>query len=160
MVLPSSALPLQPRVLRRPRRGLRVHEEHDAELLRLGPERIELAIGQLHALDAAADRGAAHAELLHRVIELLGRELGMLQRQRRHPDEAIGMLGAPLRDALVLQRDEVARQRLVGVVAPGVDVDRLVVDALRVHVDQTLRVAERDVAGAGCLSPPARAACP
>ena len=146
-MLPKPALALQAHVLGGARGGLRVHEQQHAQLLRLRPERIELAVGQLLPFDAAADGGAAQAELSDRLVQLIGREVGMLQRQRRHPDEAIGVLGAPLRDLFVLERDEIARQRAIGRVAPGVDVDRLVVDALRVHVDQALRIAQHDVAG-------------
>ena len=102
----QSALSLQSRVLRRARRRLRVHEQQHAELLRLGPERIELAIGQLLTFDAAADRRAAQSQLPDGLVQLLGRKIGMLQRERRHPDEAIRMLRAPLRDLLVLQRDD------------------------------------------------------
>jgi hypothetical protein len=74
----------------------------------------------------------------------IGGQVGILQRHGGHPHESIRMLGAPLRDALVLKRHQVARQWTLGVVAPRVHVDRLVVDPLRVHVDQALR-AEHDV---------------
>ena len=143
----QAASPLEARVLGRPRRRLRVHEEQHAELFGLRPEGIEAPVRQLLAFDAAADRGAAQSQLADGVVELLGGEIGMLQRDRRHADEPIRMRAAPLGDLLVLQRDEIARERALGRVPPGVDVDRLVVDPLRVHVDQTLRVAKRDVAG-------------
>ena len=110
-MLPNPALSLQSRVLRGARRRLRMHEQQHAELLGLRPERIELAIGQLLPFDAATDGGAAESELLDRLLELIGRQIGMLQCQRRHPYEPIGMLGAPLRDLLVLQRDDVTREQ-------------------------------------------------
>ena len=93
IVLPSPPLPLQSRVLRRAGRRLRVHEEQHAQLLRLCPERIELAIGELLAFDAAADGGAAQAQLPDRLVQLVGREVGMLQRDRGHPHEAIRVRG-------------------------------------------------------------------
>ena len=39
--------------------GLRVDEDHHAELLGLGPERVELGVAELLAVDAAADASAA-----------------------------------------------------------------------------------------------------
>src|SRR5207244_8447175 len=59
-------------------RALRMHEDQHAELLGLGPERVELGVGELQALDAAADRGAAQAELLHDVLELPQLEDGIM----------------------------------------------------------------------------------
>src|SRR5262249_61574767 len=79
--------------------------------------------------------------------ELIGGQIRMLQRDRRHTDEAVTMRRTVLRDFLVLQRDQIASQRAFRRVPPRIDVDQLDVDALGVHVDQTLRVAERDVAG-------------
>src|ERR671914_357229 len=57
------SLALQPIVLGRAWRSLRMHEQGNAEFLHLGPERIETRRTELLALDAAADRGAAHAQL-------------------------------------------------------------------------------------------------
>ncbi len=59
-------------------------------------------IGQLLAGDAAADADAAEAELLHRMLDLLGGEIGMLQRGGREGDEAVGIGGAELDQRLVL----------------------------------------------------------
>ena len=73
-----------------------MHEEQHAELLRLGPERIELAIGEFLPFDASADGGATQPKFLHGQFELLGGKLGVLQRERRHANESIRMLRAPL----------------------------------------------------------------
>jgi hypothetical protein len=70
----------------------------------------------------------------------------MLQRDGGHSHESVRMSGAPLGDFFILQLDEVASQRAIRRVRPGVDVDYLIVDTLRVHIDQSLRVAEGDVA--------------
>src|SRR5690348_9332372 len=59
------------------RGSLRVDKNEDAERLGLGPERVELGVGQLGAVDAAADQRTAHPELLYRRLELLGGEVGM-----------------------------------------------------------------------------------
>ena len=69
-----------------------------------------LGIGELLAGDAAADADAAEAELLHRVFELLGGEVGMLQRHRGEGDEAVGAGGAELRQRLVLDLDQLGRR--------------------------------------------------
>ena len=53
------------------------------------------------------------------------------------------------RDLFVLQLDEVARERAIRRVAPGVDVDRLVVDALLIHVLQAGRRARTECDRAG-----------
>src|SRR3989442_6910203 len=82
---------LQPGVLRRPWRGLRMHEDHDAELFRLGPERVELAIRQFLAFAAASDRGATKAQLPDRFIQLIGRQIGILQRNRSHAYKSVPM---------------------------------------------------------------------
>src|SRR6266702_8043796 len=58
----------------------RLHENQDAELFGLGPDRVEFGVGQFLAGDAAADRQTAQAECLDRTFELLDSEL---RRQRR-----------------------------------------------------------------------------
>ena len=104
--LPLSRLPKVPA-----RRPLRMDEDQHAELLGLGPERVKLRVGQLLAVDAAADAGAAQPELLDAVLELLGGEVGILQRDRRERDEAVGLRRAHLRELLVLDLDELAARR-------------------------------------------------
>src|SRR5205823_1081615 len=126
----QAALPLQPGVLRGAGCGLRVHEQQHTKLLCLGPERIELSIGELLAFYAPSDRSTTQAQLSDRLVQLISCEVRMLQRQCCHSDEAIGMLRTPLRDLVVLKLDQVPSQRAVRRVAPGVDVDRLIVDAL------------------------------
>ena len=102
-----------------------MHEDHDAQFFRLGPEGIELAIRQFQSFDAATDGGSTKAQFSHRVIELLGGQIRMLQRQRRHPDEATGLrrdgLGRSFRSA---GWDQIPRERALGRIAPGVDIDR------------------------------------
>ena len=66
-----------------------------AEFRDLRPEHVELRRRQAFAVDVAADGDAARAEPLDGVLEHVGRELRELQRNRRHPDEAVGMLLAP-----------------------------------------------------------------
>ena len=108
-------------------------ENQAAQLLRLGPERVKLGIGQFLAVHAAADRRAAQSELLHRIVELLGGEVRVLQRDRGKGDEAVRLRRAQRGQLLVLQLDELTREVAVGLVPIGVDAQRLDVDALLVH---------------------------
>ena len=84
---------------------------------------------------------AAQPELSYRLIELIGGEIRVLQRQRRHSHETVRILRDRGRDLFVLHGDHVAGERAFGRVPPRVDVDGLNVDALFVHVLQALRRA-------------------
>src|SRR5437867_911349 len=143
----QTTLSLQSRVLRRARCSLWMHEQQHSELLRLSPERIELAVGELLAFDASSDGGATQSQLSDRFVQLIRRQIRVLQRNGGHSYKSIRMLSTPLRKFFILELDNVSSQRAVRRVPPCVDVDRLIVDALGVHIDQSLRVAERDVAG-------------
>src|SRR5690242_2756757 len=66
-----------------------VHENQAAELLGLRPERMELRIGEILAIDIGSNRAAAQAEFPDALLELLGREVRVLQCDRREPDEAV-----------------------------------------------------------------------
>src|SRR5207245_5232800 len=85
------------------------------------PERVELRIADLRAVDAAADPGAAQPVLLHALLELLGGEVGVLQRHRREGDEALGIRGARLGELLVLDLDDLAGEIAVRGVPVRVD---------------------------------------
>jgi len=92
----------------------------------------------------AADRRAARAEILHGVLELLGREIGELQRDGRQRDEAVRMLLAPGRKQLIVQRDDVFRDRVLSRVPPEeVHAERLDIDTALVHRGEPFR-AEHD----------------
>ena len=73
-----------------------MHEEQDAELLRLCPERIELAVGDFLAFDAASDGGATQSQLFDALLQLIGRQVGVLQRHGRHSHKPIRIPGTPL----------------------------------------------------------------
>ena len=93
-MLVSRPLPREPAGGFQFARAQRVHEDENAEFLALGPEGVEAGVGQFLAGDAAADADAAEAERLDRVFDLLGCQLGMLQRRGREGDEAVGAGGA------------------------------------------------------------------
>ena len=85
------------------RRALRMDEQHCAEFVRLGPDRMELGIGEVLAQHAAADRGALQPLLLHRGLELLHGEVGILQAERGKGRKAVRSCGAKLRELLVVE---------------------------------------------------------
>src|ERR1700720_1579992 len=115
-------------------RALRMNEDDDAKLLRLGPERMQLWIGKLGAVNAPADQRAAHAETLDRILQLLGGEIGVCQRHRGEADEAVRRLAADLGELLVLQFDDLRGELALGIVPEiRIDAERLDVDALLVH---------------------------
>ena len=77
-------------------------EQHGAEFLGLGPDRMEFRVGEFLAGDAAADRGAAQPLFFHRGFELLDGEIGELQRERGEGGEAVGVRSAEFGELLVL----------------------------------------------------------
>ena len=90
-------------------------------------------VADLGAVDVAADGGAAEAVPLHRLLELLGGEVRVLQGHRRERDEALRVGRARRRELLVLEGDDLSREIAVGLVPARVDAERLDVDALLVH---------------------------
>ena len=139
----QSAAAAQPRILCRPGRIARVHEDERAELLSLRPEGIEPRRRQLLAFDAAANRRAAQPQLRDPVFELLGGEIGKLQRHRRQPDESIGMRGAPGRERLVFDPDDLPRELAIRRVPERVDAQDLDVDSLLVQRSDPLGTEHR-----------------
>src|SRR6185312_11211600 len=115
------------------RRSLRMKKDEHAELFGLGPNRMETRVGELLAIDAAADRDAAQPEGLDAVNQLLDGKFGMLQRDRGEGDEALLMRGTEFGELLVLELDERRRDIALGLVPEGIDAESLDIDALRVH---------------------------
>src|SRR4029077_15113633 len=89
-------------------RALRVNENQHAELFGLGPERVQLLVGEVLVIDAGVDQRATHPKLLYRVLQLLDSEPRVLQGNRGQPDKTFGLLGADFRQLLVLQLDNPA----------------------------------------------------
>src|SRR5262249_34129056 len=130
-------------------------EHEDAELFRLRPERIELRQRRTLARDVARDAHTAQAEPFDGFLELLRREIRMLQRHGRQSGEAIRVRTTPLGELLVLNRDELPRGVAAHAVPPAalmaedlyVDaevVERL--DSLRTEYERPVERV-RDVAG-------------
>ena len=63
---------------------------------------MEFGIGELLAVDAAADQSAAQSELFDSMLELLGCEIGVLQGYRCQADEPVRLCRADLGELLVL----------------------------------------------------------
>jgi len=67
-------------------------------------------------------------------MELLGRQVGMMQGDRRQRDKSVGVCQHPLREPFVLREHDLGRQRALGRIPPvTVDAERLHVDALLIH---------------------------
>ena len=91
-------------------------------------------IGQLCAIDAAADQRATQSQLLHRVFQLRGREIRMLQGNRCEADEPVGLCRADFGELFVLQLDDLSGEVGLGLLPKDrVYAQRLDVDALLVH---------------------------
>ena len=109
---------------------------------------MKLRIAQLEAVDAAAEPGAAQPVALDALLELLGREVGMLQRDGRERHEPLGVRRADLGERLVLDLDQLRGHIALGRVPVRVDAERLDVDALRVHrAEALLRVRHEERLG-------------
>ena len=96
-----------------------------------------------------ADRGAAQAEALHAVFELLGGQRRMLQGHRRRRREAVWMRRHPFGQSLVLRRHDATGQLEIGRVPPeAVDGQDLDVDTLLVHHREPRRTEDAVAAAA------------
>src|SRR5439155_24918454 len=91
-------------------RSLRLDDDEDAELPGLGPERLKLRVAQLLLVDAPADGRPAQPVLLDSFLQLLGREVRVLESDRGEGHEALGVRRARLGELLVLGPDELARE--------------------------------------------------
>src|SRR4030095_11539666 len=118
--------------------ALRMDEDQHPELLGLGPEGVELRVGDLLAVDAASDGRTTKVVLLHAVFQLGRGQIGMLQGDRREGHEAIRMRRARLRELLVLDLANVGYEVAVRLVPVGIDAEGLDVDAVRVHGREAL----------------------
>ena len=79
-----------------------MHDDHDVEFLRLGPERIELVGAIVVAVDVGADVAAAKIKIAHGALQHLRRARRILQRHRCHADEAVGISFYQLGNAVVV----------------------------------------------------------
>ncbi len=141
-----------------------MNEDQRLQLLGLGPEGIELGIGQFIAIDACADGRATKVVLLHSFFKLLGREFRELQGHRRVSHEAIRVGRRQHgRELLILKVGEPRGQIAIGGIPIGVNADGFYVDAFLVHQRQTVwpKPGGLGAAGFGCAHRGVfRAACP
>jgi hypothetical protein len=126
----SSGLPM---ALGEFRRALRMDEQGDAQLLGLGPHRVELRVGELDARHGAADRRPLQPLLPDRRLELLHGEGRILQGERGEGCEPVGLGGTELGQLVVLDRHDLGRQIAIAAVPERVDRQDLHVDRLGIH---------------------------
>ncbi len=89
-------------------------------------------VGQLLAVDAAADQSAPQSEPLDCMFELLGCEIRVLQGNRGQADEAVRLCRADVGELLVLQLDDLTGEVGLGLVPKDrVEAERF--DALLIH---------------------------
>src|SRR5262245_19771677 len=88
-----------------------MHEQERAEFLRLRPEDVVLWIGEvLRARPTGGDAAALEALTLDAILERCRREIGELQRHRRHSEEPIRILRHHRSGAFVLCLDDLGRE--------------------------------------------------
>ena len=115
-------------------------EEDGAHLLGRLEKRQELRLVPLGAVHVRVELGAFEAEHSDRALQLVDRRLHVLHGQGGEPGEARGPLARHPRDLVVDLACELPSLRRIEVMAEErrVDRDHLDVDALRVHVLQSL----------------------
>ena len=79
-----------------------MHDNYDVELLRFGPEGIEFFRAVVVAVDVGADVAAAEIQITYGALEYLGGARGVMQRHRRHADEAVGIAFDQVGDAVIV----------------------------------------------------------
>ena len=108
---------------------------------------VKFRVREILAGDAAGDRDAAEAEVFDGVLDLLGGQVGVLQRGRREGDKAVGVAGAEFDELLVLHRiSSAAASR--SAVPVRVDAQRLDIDAGAVHLRQPVPTSDQRRPGA------------
>ena len=113
-------------------------EQNRAELFRLGPHRMELGIGEILSLHAAADGGDAQALLLDRGLQLLHCKIRKLQSQRGEGRKAVRPRRAQLGEFFVVHLDDLGRGVAVLAVPERIDRQHLHIDRHRIHFLETL----------------------
>ena len=111
-----------------------MHDDERPERLGPGPEGVVLREREILAIHVPADRGSAKAEPFDPVLELIGCQIGMLQRHRRQRNKAIGVFRHPRSQSFVLRLNDLACKIAVCRVPPkAIDGQRLNIDALLIH---------------------------
>src|SRR4029079_4993471 len=116
---------------------LRMNKDENAELLGLGPERVEFRIADFGARDIAAHIHSAEAVVLYGGLQLLHSQIGMLQGDCGKGDETIRMFGADFCKPLVLNLDDLGCDVSIELIPVWIDAERFAVQPLLVHGLQT-----------------------
>ena len=80
---------------------VRVHEDHEAQLLAAGEDLAKAFGRQILAGDMGHDLDAAKAQGFVQSLELGDRQIGGLKRHRAEPDETVGVAAADLGDEII-----------------------------------------------------------
>src|SRR4051812_31938906 len=115
-----------------------MNEEDRAELLRLGPDRMEFRVGKILSQHAAADRRAPQALLLDRGFQLLNREIGKLKREGSESAEPLRPRRTEFSQLFVLKLDDRGCRIAVLSVPERIDRQHLHIDRHGVHFLETL----------------------
>src|ERR1700733_6608087 len=99
---------------------------------------MKFRIGEINAVDGAADRGALESLFLDGDLKLLHSQIGRLQGERGKGRETIGVRGAEFGELLVLDFDDLSCEVALAVVPEDVDRQDLHVDGLRIHRGEPL----------------------
>jgi len=110
-----------------------VHEDQQIEFLAHGPKGMKFWIGEFFARYGTAYAHAAKSERLDGMLDLLDREIGVLQGDGGKGHEAIGCGGANLDQGFVLYPDQFGGGVSLGLVPVGIDAERRDIDTLFVH---------------------------
>ena len=100
-------------------------------LVRHRPDRLEFRLIEVLAIDVGADLHALEAELADGALQLVGRRLRRLHRQRREAIEALGVILDVLGDLVVLHHRACGGEAGILVVEKGL---RRVGENVHVHV--------------------------
>ena len=127
-----------------------MHEDRHSKFLRLRPEGVVFLRGNRFAPGVALDGRAAVPQFIDRVVQLLGRHFGKLQRGRAQRDKTVRVGRAPCSEFLVVNADDLAREIGLGRVPPvTVDAERRHIDALRIQCREPLGTEDPVEVGIG-----------
>src|SRR5690349_18745970 len=105
---------------------------------------MELGIREFVVSDTATDCRSAQPQFFYGMFQLLNREIRELKRHRGKGDETVRLLPAKIREAFVVDLDDLLGAVAIGRVPERVDAKRFDIDALLVHGTQAFFGHEDD----------------
>src|SRR5882672_6690274 len=104
----QESVSLQPSVVDRCSRGLRMYENQSVEFLGLRPDGMELCGGQILSVHASGNGEAPHPKLFHSLFHLLDGKGRVLQGHAAQAHETVRVTRTKCSDFLVLNLDDLA----------------------------------------------------